>query len=168
MTNALEGIRELTIQKLHLMLQIQELLVKQGLLQHGNRSRFGKSGTQLKLQLKGGFLYGKKSGSGKFLDGQAETHGPVHRSVIRASPDGLPPGALRRTEPSKRSMYASPPEHGGFVLHHHADAPSGIVRLVFPMIAEPQGSLRLAQAHKNSNRTGEEITGWDRGWSLAR
>jgi hypothetical protein len=35
MANALEGIRELSIQKPHVVLQVQELLVKLGLLEHG-------------------------------------------------------------------------------------------------------------------------------------
>jgi hypothetical protein len=37
--DALKGIRELAIQKPHMVLQFQELLVKLGLLEHGRVSR---------------------------------------------------------------------------------------------------------------------------------
>lgn len=39
MADALKGVRKLSIQKPHMVLQIQELLVKLGLLEHGRVSR---------------------------------------------------------------------------------------------------------------------------------
>ena len=39
MTDALKSVRKLSIQKPHMVLQIQEFLVKLGLLEHGRVSR---------------------------------------------------------------------------------------------------------------------------------
>jgi hypothetical protein len=65
-TDTLKGIRELAIQKPHVVLQFQELLVKLGLLEHGRVSREN-GRLKVKLQPQCEFLQGQKAVPANFL-----------------------------------------------------------------------------------------------------
>ena len=82
-TDAMKRIGELSIEKPHLMLQIQELLVKLGLLEHGRDLAWEGALLRLSYTLLAGSSRSKKCTIGQFFNGQAETEPCLHRSVMR-------------------------------------------------------------------------------------
>jgi hypothetical protein len=81
--DAMKGIGQLSVEKPHLMLQIQELLVKLGLLEHGRDLAWDRSLLRLSYTLLAGSSRSKKCAVRQFINGQAETDPQVHRSVMK-------------------------------------------------------------------------------------
>jgi len=65
--DALKGVRKLSIQKPHMVLQIQELLVKLGLLEHGRDLTSERSALSLSYSVKVGSSTAKKEVPANFL-----------------------------------------------------------------------------------------------------